>query len=312
MDSKLVGLSKMIPTVNESSRSIGLPFLDTETSAPWTGEPSNPLTCSAEASRVKTLASPGKGRDSAEREAASGLSTSKPSTRSSRSTSSSKMWQPFALEDWIKCSGKSLRSATMRNGIVYPLPPLALLTGGIGCGLWRTPSAQMAGEGPLLGTLVTKEGEPAKQGERAYNPKIGKHVQITLNREVKMWPTPSVCGNYNRKGASSTSGDGLATKVWNSMNESCANGMDLRENGMKMFPTPNARDHKDSGQNTNCEALAKKSKLAGVAGGSLNPQWVSWLMGYPVDWCDLPDESLPASRTVSRNLKDSAMPSSLK
>ena len=28
-----------------------------------------------------------------------------------------------------------------------------------------------------------------------------------------MWPTPSVCGNYNRKGASPTSGDGLATAV---------------------------------------------------------------------------------------------------
>ncbi len=28
-----------------------------------------------------------------------------------------------------------------------------------------------------------------------------------------MWSTPSVCGNYNRKGASDTSGDGLATQV---------------------------------------------------------------------------------------------------
>lgn len=38
-----------------------------------------------------------------------------------------------------------------------------------------------------------------------------------------LWPTPSVCGNYNRKGASKTSGDGLATAV-------------------KMWPTPLARD----------------------------------------------------------------------
>ncbi len=29
----------------------------------------------------------------------------------------------------------------------------------------------------------------------------------------KLWPTPSICGNYNRKGASKTSGDGLETAV---------------------------------------------------------------------------------------------------
>ena len=29
----------------------------------------------------------------------------------------------------------------------------------------------------------------------------------------KIWPTPTVCGNYNRKGASKHSGDGLATAV---------------------------------------------------------------------------------------------------
>ena len=29
----------------------------------------------------------------------------------------------------------------------------------------------------------------------------------------KLWPTPNLCGNYNRRGASKTSGDGLATVV---------------------------------------------------------------------------------------------------
>jgi hypothetical protein len=51
-----------------------------------------------------------------------------------------------------------------------------------------------------------------------------------------MWPTPTVCGNYNRKGASATSGDGLATAVNNQI------------------------------------------------GGSLNPTWVEWLMGWPLGW----------------------------
>ena len=33
--------------------------------------------------------------------------------------------------------------------------------------------------------------------------------------ECSLWPTASVCGNYNRKGASATSGDGLDTAVKN-------------------------------------------------------------------------------------------------
>ena len=59
--------------------------------------------------------------------------------------------------------------------------------------MFPSPSAQEAGEGPLLERLVTKDGQPAKRGERAYNPKTGKHVQITLNRAVKMWPTMTSC-----------------------------------------------------------------------------------------------------------------------
>ena len=57
----------------------------------------------------------------------------------------------------------------------------------------------------------------------------------------------------------------------------------------KMFPTPTARDHKDSGPNTNYEKARAKSRLAGSAGGSLNPTWVEWLMGYPKGWTDLKD-----------------------
>jgi hypothetical protein len=55
------------------------------------------------------------------------------------------------------------------------------------------------------------------------------------------------------------------------------------------FPTPTARDHKDAGPNVNYEKAKKKGRLAGSAGGSLNPTWVEWLMGYPKGWTDLKD-----------------------
>lgn len=55
---------------------------------------------------------------------------------------------------------------------------------------WPTPSSQLAGEGPLMEKLVTKDGEPMQLGERAYNPETGNHVQMTLNRVTSAWPTP--------------------------------------------------------------------------------------------------------------------------
>ena len=38
-----------------------------------------------------------------------------------------------------------------------------------------------------------------------------------------------------------------------------------------MVPTPTARDYKDSGPNTNYETARKKSRLAGTAGGTSEP-----------------------------------------
>jgi len=54
------------------------------------------------------------------------------------------------------------------------------------------------------------------------------------------------------------------------------------------FPTPTSRMHKDNGKspselNRNSETLAMK------AGGQLNPQWVEWLMGFPIGWTDCED-----------------------
>ena len=67
----------------------------------------------------------------------------------------------------------------------------------------------------------------------------------------------------------------------------------------KMYPTPTAHNAKEGGYPAEHER--NTPTLAAVAGGQLNPQWVSWLMGFPVDWCDLPEESQPESQTESTN-----------
>ena len=105
----------------------------------------SPLTLSAEGSPAKTSVLPEKEPDLQAPEAASGGSSTASLRRRSRSGSSRKTYQPFAVEDWTKFSGASLRSGTMRNGIVYPLQPLAPLTAGTGSGSLPTPSGVGSG-----------------------------------------------------------------------------------------------------------------------------------------------------------------------
>ena len=104
------------------------------------------------------------------------------------------------------------------------------------------------------GTLTRQEAEAMAQGS------------LTPPR-MKPWPTPTVCGNYNRAGLTAKSGDGLATAV-----TKCA--------------TPTARDWR-SGKASE-ETHARNSRpLSEQIGGSLNPTWVEWLMGWPLGWTDL-------------------------
>jgi hypothetical protein len=54
---------------------------------------------------------------------------------------------------------------------------------------------------------------------------------------------------------------------------------------VKRFPTPAARDWKDG--NYPSERKRHTPPLAVHAGGTLNPEWVEWLMGWPIGWTDL-------------------------
>jgi hypothetical protein len=83
------------------------------------------------------------------------------------------------------------------------------------------------------------------------------------------WPTPTVRGNYNKVGASATSGDGLATAVTaeNWSTPMAADSKDVKRMGA----------HLDSHPSLTAQAKAE-------APGCLNPDWVELLMGFPVSW----------------------------
>ena len=98
-----------------------------------------------------------------------------------------------------------------------------------------------------------------------------------------LWPTPTVHGNYNRKGASKTSGDGLATavKLWPTPTQDTADrkkkyaqgGMPLSL-AVKMFPTPAARDWKDTpGMSVKRSDRTGNPRAKDQLGRAVNQNW---------------------------------------
>ena len=56
---------------------------------------------------------------------------------------------------------------------------------------------------------------------------------------------------------------------------------------VRMWPTPTTQDAKNNGGASQHRRNTKP--LNAEVGGSLNPTWVEWLMGYPEGWTDLKD-----------------------
>jgi hypothetical protein len=154
-----------------------------------------------------------------------------------------------------------------------------------------------------------------------------KLAHRTKEKESLSWPTVTVHGNYNQKGLSKTSGDGLETAVKNwptptvfdvtggSYPTMLVNGMwrsrhssdpsspiyaaklkDAVETAEKInWPTPAARDYKGAVLPKTL-ALKNRSPMTNSlpdaiqkqsGPGNLNPEFCEWLMGVPIGWTEL-------------------------
>lgn len=114
-------------------------------------------------------------------------------------------------------------------------------------------------------------------------PMLERH---TNESECSLWPTTSVCGNYNRKGASATSGDGLDTAVKKIHSVNLSQAVN--------WPTPRAREGNSGSYGcASIERNADRNYLDGVVikkeekPGNLNADWVELLMGLPIGWTDI-------------------------
>ena len=65
--------------------------------------------------------------------------------------------------------------------------------------------------------------------------------------------------------------------------------------GRRIFPTPQASDNRDRGNLSSgaTQRRVEKGKQISLSqsvshtSGALNPTWVEWLMGWPLEWTDL-------------------------
>lgn len=166
--------------------------------------------------------------------------------------------------------------------------------------MWPTPSAVEPGGGDdYIYGLVNKEGEPLQPGERAFHPDSAWHIQITLDRAVKLWPTPMASSNRTSKKAQTgrpTSGPsrgGPSFGLEDAVEDKEGNWPTPRANDWK--GADRARDENRSGNRHAGDDQATAVDKRDTDPQMLNPDWVDWLMGWPVGWTSLeplPEEAL--------------------
>jgi hypothetical protein len=168
------------------------------------------------------------------------------------------------------------RSGTTRNGIAYRRQPSAPLTAVTEYSLWlhgRTWST------PTTQEVEHPDMEVNEKGRRASKSGHGRGHSIGLADQVRMWPTPTAHmakeGGHPAEGRRNT-----PTLTFQAL-----------------WPTPTASSWGNEGSRNllqkNVEAgeitEAEKRQMSAGNGGKLNPEWVEWLMGFPIGWTDLKD-----------------------
>jgi hypothetical protein len=169
------------------------------------------------------------------------------------STSMWKTAQCSLLEDLMSFSLTLPRWGLMRNGALYPLPTLV-----------QTISVKEFGSEPNNETFFHTPNTTGLDGGSSGRKALKKRLE---------WPTPRSCS-------------AMAATITqkSSWNEKRNPNLETIV-GQRMWPTPTAHNAKET--NAPSEALRNEPTLASQVGGTLNPMFVKWLMGWPLGWTDL-------------------------
>jgi hypothetical protein len=193
------------------------------------------------------------------------------------------------------------RSGLMRNGTAYQLPPLVRLTDETGCGLLPTP--KVSDQAAVRGAEWT-----GTNWQRA-----GTNWGANL-ADVVMWPTPDTVNRKSAKAMTASTDNGRRSGGGNSSPPGLEQAVELslgiipRElqgveqlppKTQEMWPTPQAEMASGPGHSGVLRDRLDYAVIRGATkhklyseptiGGQLNPTWVEWLMGFPLNWTSLED-----------------------
>lgn len=169
---------------------------------------------------------------------------------------------------------------SMRNGQCYQQQISVPLISGDACGSWPTPQT---GESDTSETRDWNEnGTVLTPGGYTYGMNLGTAVGMT---EKKLWPTAKA-NNGNGPAIHGTGGLDLQTAVV--LGGATPPTFPEAE---QLWGTPTSRDWKDGGRNQNVPENGLLSRQVPnredpATPGSLNPEWVEWLMMFPRGWTD--------------------------
>jgi len=197
-------------------------------------------------------------------------------------TSSWKMSQQSLLGPMENGSEQSLatlpKEGLMRSGVVYRLPKLVLNINGIDGGSWPTPQANKTTKS---GGLVNADGTPWDGISKPHSKTTGRQVTTALADVVNMWPTPQARGF---RSGDNPDGKRAARKREQGWSQNL-------NDVVLMWPTPAARDYKGGRKPETLEASGRgESNSLNDAvtirdqHGRLNPQFVEWLMMWPIGY----------------------------
>lgn len=224
------------------------------------------LTSSVADSLVKTYLAQGKAQESKEREADCGLNLQESLARYDPATHLWRTRQCSLFEGLGECLETFPKSGMMHDGVLWELTMWEHPTSERECGFWRTPDTSAGG--------IVSDRELEELANGNWKRPSGSQKQLRLQdqvREPRLHPTPNCSGM-----------DG---------------GSDSRKANQKrgihqkLYPTPKCQDSRAALMDRH------KSNLGEVVHGGietlptktarLNPNWVEWLMGWPIGWTDL-------------------------
>ena len=188
-------------------------------------------------------------------------------------------------EDLQPSSVTCAKWGMMQNGVLWERTTLPRLTSVTGSGSWATPTT--------MDTLPPKS-EKALLRE-AIEVRPGRSKPGNLRDQVsnmKNWLTPT-CQEVEHLDAELTKTGRRLSKDGQS-----SHSLNLADS-VKQWPTPAARDYKGANSKEHCEVNGTGRKHMdqlpnAVAhgdkpepSGQLSPDWVEWLMGWPIGWTSM-------------------------